>query len=121
MKQTPLKRTPFHGNKHRRTKATDIPQEVKDAVFERDGRRCLWTGQPVERYCANAHFIRRSHGGLGIEQNILTLSPEAHRRFDQGTKAEHDEMYEFFRNYLSVYYTDWGWTEEKLIYKKGCT
>ena len=113
-----MKRTPIKGRKHNRTKATDIPQSVKDVVWERDKGCCLWTGQPVPKYCANAHFLRRSHGGLGIEQNILTLSPEAHRRFDQGTKAEHDEMYTFFRNYLMVYYADWEWDESKLVYRK---
>lgn len=57
---------------HKMTKATSIPKSVKEAVYERDDGRCILCGRnngdPV------AHVIRRSQGGRGIEQNIVTLS-----------------------------------------------
>lgn len=67
---------------HKQTKATSIPKSVKEAVYERDGGRCILcgrnNGEPV------AHVIRRSQGGRGIEQNIVTLCPSCHRAFDEG-------------------------------------
>ena len=58
--------------KSKRTKATDIPQKVKQAVWERDGGRCVVCGC-CRNVMPNAHFIPRSKGGLGIEENIVTL------------------------------------------------
>lgn len=97
--------------KSRQTKAHEIPRKVKEAVFKRDGGACVWcahVGAP------NAHYIARGHGGLGIEENILTLCPNCHRRYDQTTDRE--KMREYFKEYLQSKYPDWD--EEKLIYKK---
>lgn len=97
--------------KSKRTKALEIPPEVKSAVYERDGGACIWCakqGQP------NAHYIPRSRGGLGIEQNILTLCWECHTEYDHTSNREY--MREFFERYLKSKYPDWD--EEKLFYKK---
>lgn len=95
----------------RETKATGITPEVKKIVWERDNGLCIRCGKPG---LPNAHFIPRSHGGLGIPENILTLCPECHRRFDQ--TAERKALRNHFRNYLESHYPDWD--ESKLIYKK---
>ena len=98
-------------SKAQRTKALEIPPEVKKAVYERDNGACIWCakqGQP------NAHYIPRSHGGLGIEENILTLCWGCHMKYDQTTNR--GRMGEFFKNYLKSKYPDW--TELKCIYKK---
>lgn len=97
---------------NRRTKALQIPPEVKEKVLRRD-KWCVWCGSP--RGIPNAHYISRAHGGRGIAENILTLCPECHRRYDQTT--ERAKMREFFKEYLQSKYPDWD--EEKLIYKKG--
>lgn len=97
--------------KSRRTKAVDIPQEVKHKVLARDGEACVWCGKRGDPWC---HFIPRSHGGLGIEENTLTLCYECHMRYDQ--TANREKMKEFFKDYLKSKYPDWD--EEKLIYKK---
>ena len=97
--------------KSRQTKAHEIPPKVKEAVYERDGGACVWCGR---RGLPNAHFVARSQGGLGIEENTLTLCPDCHRRFDQ--TDERPKMREFFKEYLQSKYTDWN--EDKLIYKK---
>ena len=95
---------------HKETKATSIPPKVKAAVLERDGW-CVWCGRPGE---PNAHFIPRSHGGLGIEENILTLCPDCHRAYDFGPHRA--EMRKRFKAYLMARYPDWD--ETKLIYRK---
>lgn len=96
--------------KSRRTKALEIPPKVKQKVLERDGA-CIWCGRPGQ---PNAHFIARSQGGLGIEENILTLCLDCHRRYDQTDQRA--KMREYFKNYLQEQYP--GWDESKLYYKK---
>lgn len=98
--------------KSRRTKALEIPKEVKAKVYERDGGCCIWCGSPDGQ--PNAHYIPRSRGGLGTEENILTLCWECHMKFDQTTARA--KMGEYFRKYLISKYADWR--EENLYYKK---
>lgn len=98
----------------KRTKALAIPKEVKERVWERDKGCCVWCGSP--HAAPNAHFIARSHSGLGIEENILTLCPECHREFDQGSRGQRENMKIFFRAYLKVRYPDWD--EENLVYRR---
>ena len=97
--------------KAKRTKALEIPPAVKKAVYERDGGACVWC---AERGEPNAHYIPRSHGGLGIEENILTLCWKCHLRYDQSINRR--KMGEFFKTYLQSKYPEWD--EEKLIYKR---
>lgn len=65
----------------------------------------------------NAHFIARSQGGLGIEENIITLCPECHRLYDNSPMRR--SIREELRRYLKSKYKDWD--EKKLYYKKGET
>lgn len=116
MKRSPLKRTPFKSKKQARTKATDIPPEVKHIVHARDNGCDIWDGTPVDVSCSCCHFVRRSQGGLGIPENILTLTPENHRKFDSGTKLEREIMRKYFIAYLAFHYQ--GWSEEKLKYRR---
>lgn len=97
--------------KSKRAKACDIPLKVKQAVFERDGW-CVFCGNP--NASPNAHYISRSQGGLGIEENVLTLCNDCHRRYDQTTDRK--QMREFFKDYLQSKYE--GWSESNLYYKK---
>lgn len=97
---------------NKRTKALMIPKNVKAAVEERDNFCCVYCGSPFADPVA--HYIARSHGGLGIEENILNLCNECHRKYDQSTKRK--EMKEFFRDYLKSKYPDWN--EANLIYKR---
>lgn len=97
--------------KGRRTKALEIPRNVKITVFERDNERCILCGG---RGLPEAHFIPRSKGGLGIEQNIVTLCRECHRRYDQTT--DRPNIREFLRQYLMKKYPEWD--EQNLYYRK---
>ena len=98
--------------KSKRAKACDITKKVKDIVWERDGHRCIICGDP--HAMPNSHFIRRSQGGLGIEENIVTMCQRCHRMYDQGIERRVIETYT--ENYLRSKYPNWD--RSKLIYKK---
>lgn len=104
----------------KRVDALAISQAVKAAVAERDsidGRPCcIWCGRPAPAPLAysNAHYISRAHGGLGIEENILTLCPDCHRLYDQ--TAARENMRPILRRYLRERYPDWD--ENKLTFEK---
>ena len=99
--------------KSKRSKATDIPQAVKKAVWERDNHCCIVCGRTYSAM-PNAHFIPRSQGGLGIEQNIVTLCNRCHFDYDNTDKRK--VFKQIIREYLQSKYEDWN--EEKLVYKK---
>jgi 5-methylcytosine-specific restriction endonuclease McrA len=107
---------------HKRTKALSIPIAVKEAVAERDSFDgwpcCLMCGSPApvgNRLAYSCcHYISRSQGGVGCEENILTLCPACHREYDQTT--ERSSLKSFFRRYLKSHYPEWD--EQKLYYTK---
>ena len=98
---------------HKRTKALDISKKVKDRVWERDGERCILCGSSYAM--PNAHYIARAQGGLGIEENIVTLCFDCHNLYDNSTYR--GRLREEIRDYLAGQYPEWD--EEKLKYKKG--
>ncbi len=100
--------------KSKRSKACDISKAVKDRVWERDNHCCIVCGSPYAM--PNAHFIRRSKSGQGIEQNIVTLCHNCHHQCDNGT-GEQQAMYKAkIKEYLISKYPDWN--EEDLIYRR---
>lgn len=110
-----IKKTEIKGKKHKQTKETEIPKLVKEAVWYRDKRRCIFCNAEVPMFYANAHFVPRSSGGLGIEENIFTACDNCHREQDNGLNSkEYDLKAE---NYLkSIYGVNWD--KSKLVYKK---
>jgi len=106
--------------KTKRSKATDISMSVKKKVWERDNGRCVVCGNNYN-VMPNAHYISRNKGGLGIEQNVVTLCTEltenkCHRKYDFGTEEERELIGSIIREYLKSKYDNWN--EEDLIYKK---
>lgn len=85
---------------------------MKKRVWERDGMRCVVCGN--HEAMPNAHFIRRSKGGLGIEQNIVTLCRSCHHEFDNGKNPIHYRA--IIRDYLRTNYQNW--MESELVYRK---
>ena len=61
------------------------------------------------------HYIARSQGGLGIEQNVGCGCIECHNDYDNGKKVI--EYKEVFKEYLKGKYKNWN--EKDLIYRKG--
>ncbi len=98
--------------KSARTRACDITRAVKERVWERDGGKCIICG--THRAMPNSHFIPRSAGGLGIEENITTMCFACHNAFDG---VGRQQLFPVVRQYLKSRYP--GWDEEKLIYRKG--
>lgn len=98
---------------HKMTKATAIPTAVKEAVYARDRGTCVICGSFHGIPCA--HVVRRSRGGKGIEQNIVTLCPACHRAFDEGKNRDAYEAR--IIAYLKGFYP--GWNREDMIYRKG--
>ena len=96
----------------KRTKATSIPPKVRQEVEDRDNHRCIFCSSPNCR--GEAHFIRRSQGGLGIPKNLLTVCRKCHAQFDEGQAKE---LYrQKAKDYLMSKYPDWN--EEDLVYNK---
>ena len=107
--------------KTRRSKATDIPAKVKMEVWERDNHRCIVCKSKIAQ--PNAHYIRRSKGGLGIPENIVTLCTininggrGCHDRYDNGSAEDREEIGSEIEAYLSGIYPDWN--KENLFYDK---
>ena len=99
----------------KRTKALSISKDVKMVVWKRDNGKCIFCDTPVKWNMANSHFIKRSHGGLGIEQNILTNCEKCHKKSDDSPERV-EWMLEHAERYLRLKYPDWR--KEDLIYKK---
>ena len=98
----------------KRSKACSIPPAVKRAVWERDDHRSVLSGKYVPVDCACCHFVSRARGGLGIEQNIITLTPDEHIEFDNGRHSK--QLREQARAYLISQYPNWN--ESSLVYQK---
>lgn len=101
---------------HRMTKATAIPASVKEKVAKRDTIDgyccCVLCGSPEA--LPNAHIVRRSQGGMGIEQNIVALCPKCHYALDEGKNR--DKLLEKVIEHIKQFYPDW--TPESVTYKK---
>ena len=111
---------------HKQTRASAIPARVKAAVALRDSANgpatCIVCGAPGGPHC---HVVRRSQGGMGIEQNIVTLCGPCHYAFDEGigmvrlrpfgfqTRAD---VSRYIVEYLKGFYPDW--TRESVTYRK---
>lgn len=112
---------------HEMTKHTAIPAKVKAAVALRDTRDgyccCVVCGSHNAH--PNAHIVRRSQGGMGVEQNIVSLCPECHYAFDEGIGLNRLKPLGFFTkldiedhivSYIKGIYPDW--TREGVTYSK---
>lgn len=102
--------------KKSRAKACDISQKIKEIVWNRDNKQCIYCHKVVPKSCANAHYIKRSHGGLGIEENIFTACVECHFEEDLGKNTKEYER--IAESYLKGKYGA-NWDKRKLVYKKG--
>lgn len=102
---------------NKRTKALSITPGVRRVVEARDS----WSGVPCCVFCGTpynvrgeAHYVKRSQSGLGIEQNLLTVCRPCHNELDFGRTRE--MMLERAKAYLQSKYEDWS--EEMLVYSR---
>lgn len=98
-----------------RTQKTSISTEVKKKVHERDNGCCVLCGRWLPWNNSNAHIVPRSSGGLGIEENIVTLCQECHYMYDFG--LERKMLYDYLVEYQKKTYTNWD--RSNMIFKKG--
>ena len=94
--------------------ATAITPEVRVKVYKRDSWDecpcCIVCGKP---YPQVHHYIERSRGGLGIEENLVCLCADCHKKLHN---EQYASMTEFVANYLRNQYP--GWDEIKLVKEK---
>lgn len=96
---------------HKRTRACAISKKTKLRVYERDKGRCIFCGAPG---LPEAHVVPRSHGGLGIPENIVTACRPCHDKMDNSTDRQ--QMLQEAADYLKRLYPDWN--EQSLVYDK---
>lgn len=96
---------------HKRTKACSISKKTKQIVYKRDKGLCIFCGAPG---LPEAHYIPRSHGGLGIPENIVTACRLCHDKMDNST--ERKKMLQQAAEHLESFYPDWN--EKELVYNK---
>lgn len=98
----------------KRTKALAITKDIKLIVWERDKHECIFCHCEVPWNLANSHFIKRSHGGLGIEENLFCACLKCHHDFDDTPNRVW--MLPIAENHLKKEYSYWN--KDMLIYKK---
>ena len=87
---------------NKRTKATSISSKVRKEVKERD-KRCVICGETWGLEIAHV-FVNRSHGGLGIKENLALLCKKHHMLLDGGKQREQIELRFRVEQYLRSLY-----------------
>lgn len=59
----------------KRSKACEIPQKVKENVWNRDDHKCILCGKYVPKTCANAHYIKRSQRRIRHRRKYSYIMP----------------------------------------------
>ena len=88
-----------------RSKATDITPRVRATVLRRDDRRCINCHTPYALQLAHV-FYNRSHGGLGVERNLVTLCIECHMTMDHSKPEKAQPIRAVAESYLKYHYND---------------
>ena len=96
---------------HKRTRACAISKKTKQRVYERDMGACIFCGAPG---LPEAHVIPRSQGGLGIEENIVTVCRPCHDKLDNSVQRQ--QMLQKAAEHLERFYPDWN--QKNLVYDK---
>lgn len=96
----------------KRSKACEITPAVREAVEKRDGHCCIFCGSPNAR--GEGHYIGRAQGGLGVEENIITVCRYCHNEMDNGKNMV--KYRAFAESYLKDHYP--GWDAREYIYSK---
>lgn len=98
----------------KQTRAKAITKTVKKAVWERDNGECIICHSPdADPSC---HYIRRSQGGLGILENIVTLCARHHLMLDSPNSPEQKLLRARVSEHLEKHHP--GFPDEKRIYRK---
>ena len=105
---------------------TAIKTTTARKVAERDRWTCIFCEQNYKMEKADEfgkaikdimHFIPRSQGGKGIEENLAVGCRYHHQMLDNGKDGNREEMLKIFEEHLRFWYK--GWDREGLVFKKG--
>ena len=94
------------------SKHTAISAKTKRIVWERDNMRCVVCGQVCDVTNACSHIVRRSQGGRGIPENIVTHCSECHRLYDSYDEATRQAT----MDYILAKYPHWN--KEKVTFRR---
>lgn len=106
------------------TKLLQFDKKTVQRIMERDGG-CIFCKMHFHMECNDwmalkikdpMHYINKSAGGLGIEENGAEGCRYHHGLMDNGNKGVRAEMLDLMREYLKGKYP--GWDESKLRYNK---
>lgn len=96
-------------------------------MVERDRNTCIFCDMGYEMEGPGAeygrsirdimHFIPRSRGGRGIEENLAVGCRYHHQMLDNGKEGRRKEMLELFESHLRIFYREWD--KDGLVYRKG--
>ena len=108
----------------KQARAKEFSPKVREVIKRRDGG-CIFCRMNYQMDSINwfdsqimsiMHYIPRSKGGLGIEQNGALWCQYHHTMLDNGYQGRRAEMLEMFKGYLQNHYDNWN--EEELYYRK---
>jgi 5-methylcytosine-specific restriction endonuclease McrA len=85
------------------SKACDVSPKIRDTVKRRDNMCCVVCGFPYALTIAHV-FINRSHGGLGVKENLATLCIECHSKLDHGKKIHSESVRVPLESYMNKLY-----------------
>ncbi len=109
----------------KRTRKLQFDKKTTEKIWERQYGECLFCSIDYHMQSSTQmgydikdimHFIPRSQGGLGVEQNGVLGCRYHHMLLDNGNKGLRDEMLQIMEEHLRMSYP--GWNREELIYKK---
>lgn len=107
------------------TRKLQFSAKTKKKIVYRDQGECIYCSQEYHMECTSSllyeikdimHYVNKSAGGLGIEENGAVGCRYHHTLLDNGNKGLRAEMLEIFRDHLKSHYPDWD--ETKLRYQK---
>lgn len=86
-------------------RGTGINEKVREMVLARDSYDdrpcCVYCGNPYHLHIH--HFVERSRGGKGVEQNLITLCWACHTDLHNGNEM----IKKYCMDYLEEHYADW--------------
>lgn len=94
-------------------------------IYDRDGGQCIFCRMGYNMESKDnmgyvgldvMHYVNKSKGGLGIEQNGAIGCRYHHGLLDNGNRGLREEMLGIFKDYLMQQYPDWD--EDRLTYSK---
>lgn len=98
---------------------------TKKKILYRDRGECIYCSREYHMESPSPlpyeikdimHYVNKSAGGLGIEENGAVGCRYHHMLLDNGNKGLREEMLEIFKKHLMAHYPEWD--ESRLKYRK---